>query len=164
MPNNIKPNIFRASREYPYHLSVGAVVVNDDNQIFCHYFNELDIHGIIVKDLYLLMRESLELNESLEQCLSRGLQEEYGVKGEIISFLGTLVTQHNDTGFLVHKSTLYFLVKCTEFNIENRSKNDHESGSILKFYDKDFLIKKMYGQGRDLNRTDLDESEILKLL
>lgn len=159
-----KENIFRASEEYPYHLSVGAVVVNDKNEILCHHFEQLDIHGVIVKDLYILMRESLEPNESLEQTVSRGLQEECGVKGEIISFLGTLVTQHRDTGFLVNKSTLYFLVKCTEFKPENRLKNDPESGSVLKFYDKNFLIDKMNGQGKDLDRTDLDESEIIKLV
>ncbi len=157
-----KSNIFRATPEYPYHISVGAVVVNEKNEILCHHFDEINVHGVLIKDLYILMRESLELGETLEEAVARGLQEEFGAKGEILSSLGVIVAQHHDRGFLENKSTLYFLVKCTELNPENRAKNDIEAGSKLAFYGRDFLISKMKDQGKDLNRTDLDESKIIK--
>jgi hypothetical protein len=157
-----KPNIYRASTDYPYHLSVGVVLRNEDGKILAHHFSEHDIHGIILKDLYLLMRESMEVGESLEQALHRGLREEWGATGDIVTFLGAYESNHSDHGFPEFKTTAYFLLSCTSFDPSTRAKNDFESHSKLEFYAPEFLIEKMSGQGKDLGRTDLDESEIIK--
>ncbi len=33
-------NIFQGTKEHPYHVSVGAVVLNHENKVLCHYFGD----------------------------------------------------------------------------------------------------------------------------
>lgn len=59
-------NIFTGRDESPYHLSVGGVVINASNQILCHHFPVSERNP---DDLYILMRESVENEETLEQTV-----------------------------------------------------------------------------------------------
>lgn len=108
------------------------------------------------------MNETVELNETLEQAVHRGLMEEFGLTGEIITFLGPHVSQFSEDNYKKTKTTLYFLVEPIEYNHELRLKNDPESGSILEWQDKDFLLQHMPEQANRTKRKDLDQSIALE--
>jgi len=79
-------HFFQASKTQPYHLSVGAVLFDEKGRIACHHFKEVFGH----KDIYILMRESMEDEETIFMTLHRGLKEEFGATGKPIAFLGSL--------------------------------------------------------------------------
>lgn len=121
------PTYFRATNEYPYHLSIGAVVVNDEKKILCHHFKSLQLKGLEFKDLYILMRETIEPNETIEQCLARGLREEFGVRAEIVHILGSLGSFIDDEISLIkQKTVVYFLCRFADFLPEGRLDGDPE--------------------------------------
>ena len=108
----MKKKHFQWTPENPYHISVGAVVRNDKGEICCHYFKKFSRPTVgSFEDMYILMRESLEDNETLEQCLKRGLMEEFGIVAEQQSFLGSIVSEVPIMGSkaFMKKTTLYFL-------------------------------------------------------
>jgi len=45
--------------------------------------------GLPFNELYLLMRETVEDGESLYDAVARGLQEEFGLSGEVERYLGS---------------------------------------------------------------------------
>lgn len=69
-----QPTFFQAKNEQPYHLSIGAVLFNEDGRVACHHFPEI----LGQKDIYILMRESVEDEETPLETLQRGLEEEFG--------------------------------------------------------------------------------------
>lgn len=159
-------NYFKGTKEKPYHLSIGAVLLNDENKVCCHYFDELDekskrVYGDL-KDFYILMRETPELGESIEQTLNRGIMEEFGATGEVITYLGSINGEFTKGGVNIEKTTLYFLMKLKSFNPDLRSLSDIEGDSEIQWQTPAFLIEKMRGQRKRLNQTTLDESVILE--
>jgi len=64
-----KLHYFVGQKKSPFHLSVGAIVMNGKTEIYCHHL--LNVRGKM--DAYLLMRETVEPNETLENALRRGL-------------------------------------------------------------------------------------------
>ena len=157
-------NYYRSSEQAPYHLSVGAVIINDQHQVLCHYFKSLTYAGQTLNDFYILMRETVERNETLEQAIQRGCMEEMGAGVEIIDFLGPIVSHHHDRGFLAEKTTLYFKCKLISQDDDLRAADDPEKDSQIVWRDIDELIARMSTQSKGLDRTDLDESAILKRL
>lgn len=157
-------SIFKSTEESPYHLSVGAVLHNDNGQIACHYFKEFEVSDEHRKyeDFYILMRETVETEESLEYAVLRGIREEFGSTGEIIKYIGTLITKFPRGDVWIEKTTVYFLVKLKDFNVHKRASEDEESVSVIEWQPIDFLIEKMKKQGVEYERTDLDESIILE--
>lgn len=150
------------SKENPYHISVGAVVVNDKNEICCHYFDKISIGGFLFEDIYILMRETIEPNESIEQCLERGLREEFGMKAELVSYLGSITSLLDLKDFAkVEKTTLYFLCKPISFDFDKRKVDDPESSSNIKWIKVNDLIPLMKRQAEKYNREDADESKVL---
>jgi NADH pyrophosphatase NudC (nudix superfamily) len=157
--NQPMQNYFSASDKSPYHLSIGAVVINNENKLLIHHFKEISGYA----DLYILMRESLELNETIEQALARGLQEEFGISGTIIDSLGTLVSHFPKNDQMIEKTTLYFLVKYDKEHPEGRIKNDAEGASTLLWKTPDELIALMEAQSQHWpEQTDLNEAEIVQ--
>ncbi|MDO8713308.1 MAG: NUDIX domain-containing protein [Polynucleobacter sp.] len=158
-----KSKHFITSPTNPYHLSIGAVLMNDQGQIACHYFEHYHTKDGDLDDLYILMRESLEDNETIEECLARGLQEEFGAQGELERFLGTIVSHFTSVhGNRVEKTTLYFLVHCTTFDTTRRHADDPESHSLIKWLKPADLITRMTDQStRYAERSDLNEATIL---
>src|SRR4029079_19115924 len=94
---------FQASQQQPYHLSIGAVLFDQNGRIACHHFNEILGH----KDIYILMRESMEDNESPLITLHRGLKEEFGAAAQPVAFLGSLSGYLPDPRLPFEKTTLY---------------------------------------------------------
>jgi len=115
-------------------------------------------------DLYILLRETIEPNETIEQCLKRGLEEEFGAQGNLKSYLGSIVTHFPfvKDGPIVEKTTLYFLCELISIDESKRKKDDPESSSEIKWLDPSFLILKMKEQRTRFKREDVDESVILE--
>lgn len=80
-------SFFQASHEQPYHLSIGAVLFNKEGQVACHHFKEIFGH----KEVYILMRESMENDETPLATLHRGLKEEFGAGSKTYRFFRLLV-------------------------------------------------------------------------
>ena len=157
-------NIYKGTTENPFHLSVGAVLINDKNEVCCHYFKEFKLKTDLVtlENFYILMRETIEPGESLEDALSRGLLEEFGARGTTVSYVGSIKSQFNRINTPIEKTTLYFLVNLIDFDFTKRRMNDEENSSITQWQPIDFLISKMKEQSQRCERTDLDESIILE--
>jgi hypothetical protein len=150
---------FQASKNKPYHLSIGAVLFDQNGLIACHHFKEIYGH----KDIYILMRESMEDNETPLMTVKRGLMEEFGATAEPTTFLGALSGYLPDPRLPFDKTTLYIACKLIDWNPEKRELNDPEAGSTIEWLEPTVLIALMEEQGIRFNhRVDADESEIIK--
>jgi len=143
----------------PNHLSVGGLVVREDGQIAVNRFQ--DIEGY--KDIALLMRETLEPNERLEEAVHRGLAEEFGMRGVIISYLGNISCRLflKRKRFEIEKTTLYYYLTYLSHDAELRAEEDRRFGGELEWHDPVELIDIMRMQASRVNRPDVDESQIV---
>lgn len=157
-------NYFQGTLEHPYHISIGAVVKNEEGKICCHYFDTLTIRGSVFEDFYLLMRETIEPNESIEICLHRGLMEEFGMKANLKTYIGSIVSKFEvrETGIFIEKTTLYFLCDFVSIDQSLRKTDDVEAKSEIQWVDPEVLIVHMREQRERLGREDIDESAIIE--
>lgn len=156
-------SVYQHTSENPFHISVGAVLVNTEGKICVHTFpvSELaeDLQAALtVERLHILMRESVEEGETLSEAVLRGLQEEFGATGIIKRYLGSLRGKAFSPKGSFEKTTLYFLV---ELGGMGERPDDLESSSELQWIEPQALIEKMRAQRND-KRDDLDESEIIE--
>lgn len=150
---------FQANHKQPYHLSIGAVLFNQKGCIACHHFKE--IFGY--KDIYILMRESVENDETPFMTLHRGLKEEFGASAEPIAFLGCLSGFLPDSQLSFEKTTLYIACQLIDWKLESRNLEDPEASSIIEWLEPNHLIDLMQKQGiKFQHRIDTDESEMIK--
>ncbi len=149
---------YKAGR--PYHLSVGALVVNDESKICVHHYSRIQE----LTDIYLLMRETISTEETLEKAIERGLLEEFGMTAQITDYLGcwTCSLFVQDEQRQVEKTTIYFLCQYHSHNLSKRSTEDDEMGSQIEWHTPEHLIEIMSEQGKRTGRADADESEIIK--
>ena len=152
-------NYFQGKSDHPYHLSVGAVLLNDKNEVACHYFVDAPVIG---GEVCILMRESVEEGERLEESLVRGLMEEFGAVGEIINFIGSKETSYESKGVSIQKTTLYFLVRLKGIDEKSRLENDPESSSKIIWLNLDEGIRKMESIYKERKISDINESDILE--
>lgn len=158
-------NYFQGTTISPYHISIGAVVRNSEGLICAHYFEHITHKGFgVMDDIYLLMRETIEPDESIETCLHRGLLEEFGMKAKLVSYLGSIVAHFPKETVTVEKTTLYFLCDLISYDEAHRKEGDPEAGSQMKWMEPSALITKMKAQGVRVGRADVDESVILERL
>lgn len=161
-------NYFQGNSKHPQHISVGAIVLNDKKEICCHHFDstKFDFKGYLkdqgLEDFYILMRETMEPNETLESALHRGLMEEFGIEAELIDYTGSIQNHFESKGVEIEKTTLYFVCKLKNQDLSKRSSGDVEFESQIEWHTADFLIPKMKEQAIKYNRTDIDESKILE--
>lgn len=157
--------LFQHSEDNHFHISVGAIL-EKDGKILTHHVFKKDmpekwqplLGGL--GEAYTLMRESLENNESLEAAVTRGLAEEFGAKGEIIRFLGTVVAELPFAGGF-EKTTLYFQVRCTELG--ERPKDDDESFTTLEWLTPVELLSYLQKQAALTDTPpDLQEAKIVE--
>lgn len=153
-------NYFQGTEESPAHISVGAVLRNNAGEIACHYFDNFNLF----KDFYLLMRETIEPNESIETCLMRGLQEEFGAVATLNRYVGSIVSHFPINDVMIQKTTLYFLCDLVSIEESSRAEGDPEAGSEIRWVNPEAIIPKLKEQGIRLGREDLDESSILERL
>lgn len=150
---------FQASQKQPYHLSIGAVLFDQNGNIACHHFKEILGH----QDVYILMRESMENDENPLMTLHRGLKEEFGAIAQPIAFLGCLSGYLPDSRLSFEKTTLYVACQLIDWNPKNRDLEDPESCSTIEWIEPNVLISLMKRQGiRFQHRVDADESEMIK--
>lgn len=150
---------FQASQKQPYHLSIGAVLFDQNGRIACHHFKEILGH----KDIFILMRESIEDNETPLETLSRGLKEEFGAIAHPVAFLGSLSGYLPDPRLSFEKTTLYIACELVQWNPADRDLADPEACSTIEWLEPDMLISLMQQQGvRFQHRADADESEMIK--
>lgn len=158
--------LFQHSEGNPYHISVGAVLVNAKGEICVHHYTKENVpeqYGANMgglSEVRILMRESLENGETLEEAVSRGLVEEFGAEGELIRYLGSLRVNIKGRLRTFEKTTLYFQVRCTKLG--DRPVDDDESFSTLEWVSPALLIERMREQGKEATREDLDESKIIE--
>jgi hypothetical protein len=152
-------NIFY-NNKFPFHYSIGAIVLNENNQVMCHHFKQI----FEFVDLFICMRETPEENETIAETLERGLREEFGATAEIDHYIGSIVSHHDGDDIKnIEKTTLYFLCHLKDCNPDIRDKDDPESGSEIVFLEINKLIEKCKNQGKRYSyRTDFDESKILE--
>ena len=158
-------NYYIGSPEHPYHLSVGAIAIDAQGQICCHRYEDLSLWGH-AKELggcYVLMRETMELGETPESALCRGLMEEFGMTAEIISYIGSLRAPFRRRGAPpdIEKTTLYFLVRPETFDISKRM-NDIENTSTIEWKSPKFLMSAMREQSVRFGRADIDEAAVVE--
>lgn len=113
---------FQANSGQPYHLSIGAVLFDQEGRIACHHFTEVFEH----KELFILMRESMENNETPLMTLHRGLMEEFGATAEPVAFLGCLSGYLSDPNLSFDKTTLYIACRLISCNPDERDRDDPE--------------------------------------
>lgn len=156
--NRIEP-FFQASKYQPYHLSIGAILFDQKGRIACHHFKEIFGH----EDVYILMRESMENDETPLMTLNRGLKEEFGAAAEPVAFLGCLSGHLPSLHLPFEKTTLYIACKMIKWDPEDRDFNDPEASSTIEWLEPGELISIMQLQGvRFQHRVDADESEMIK--
>lgn len=156
---------FQGNKDHPQHLSVGAILVNGSGEICCHHFHTEKLKGYWaderLDDFYILMRETPEPGEPLEETLKRGLMEELGATATLLDYIGSIQSRFLHEGVEVEKTTLYFLCRLESQDLAKRS-GDIESASDIEWRTASYLIPLMKAQAKRFGRTDVDESPILE--
>lgn len=144
----------------PFHVSVGAVVVNDQNKVLAHHY---PAGTAAASESYLLMRESIQMDETPLCAVKRGIAEEFGLQTRIKDFIGSIVCEFiHENGVKVEKTTLYFLCDQPQALSEGREQEGFESQSKLEWLEIEKLAKLSADQIKVISRTDFDESKILQ--
>lgn len=135
---------------------------NTEGKIATHYWEHI-AHPVFgtASDFYTLMRETLELGETIEEALARGLTEEFGAMATLSRYLGPIVCTFPKYNTSIEKTTLYFLCDLNSVDESKREKED-EGKSEIRWIKPETLIPLMQAQGKRLEREDLDESLILQ--
>lgn len=162
-------NYFQGNNDHPRHISIGGVVLNEKGEVMVHHFVREDLPGywpdLGINDFYILMRETLNPHETLEGALHRGLMEEFGVRAELVDYIGSIKSnflKNVEGEKMIEKTTLYFLCKFIDQDLSKRSQEDIEGKTEVEWQPVEFLIPKMKEQATKYNRPDIDESIILE--
>jgi hypothetical protein len=142
----MKHFLITGNKTNPYHLSVGFIVQKEDKI------------AIIQKtdDSYKIPSETMYRDESIEQCINRGMQEELGMTGEIKRYVGSLMSSFcRPDGTKIEKTTIYFLATYLQ-DIERKPEPDEIDDTIFffsldeaiqvleKYGDEGTLVKKLF--------------------
>lgn len=150
----------------PFHLSVGAVLFNEKREICVHRFTTSNIPAKLqflaggLATFHLLMRESLENNETLQEAVHRGLREEFGATGRIERYLGAVVCDVVTEKHTFQKTTLYHAVQLQ--SLGERPQVDEESQTDMEWHTARELLTLLQRQETLTGRQELHESVVVK--
>src|SRR5262249_7676044 len=106
-------------------------------------------------DTYKIPSETLYRDESIDQCINRGMQEELGMIGEIKRYVGSLISSfYRPDGTKIEKTTIYFLA--TYLQDTERMPEPDEIDDTIFFFSLDEAIKVLEKHG--------DEGTLVKKL
>jgi len=151
----------------PYHISVGAVVFNDQYEICLHHFfkdkvpERLHFLSDGLDEIWHLVRESLEGDESLQAAVLRGVQEEFGITGRVEKYLGAKIDVITGPQKIhpFEKLTVYHAVRAIEYG--ERPDIDEESRTVMEWHSP-AQAREIYRQQASLTtRPELDETIII---
>jgi ADP-ribose pyrophosphatase YjhB (NUDIX family) len=151
----------------PFHLSVGAVLFDNDLRICVHSLDADAVPDSLkfltggLRHAYLLMRESLEVGETIVDAVHRGLAEEFSVEGTVEKYLGAIDCMVTTPTSTFQKTTLYHAVRLEKMNKRSVT-DDPESRSTLEWYEPEKLVELLTTQEQLTNRPELHEVEIVK--
>lgn len=153
--------------EKPFHVSVGAVLFNDDHEVCLHHFYKKDVpehlHFLMdhMNETYHLMRETLEGNELLHGAVLRGVKEEFGATGTVEKYLGAKIDpilEPDQTSF--EKLTIYHAVRLDELG--ERTDNEMEGQTKMEWVSPQKAIVLYNDQVNRTKRPELDERIIIE--
>lgn len=161
-----KGNYFQYSQDSPFHLSAGALVYSEQGKILTHVFGAEVKENPFDRDIYILIRETIERQESVEAAIHRGIREETGGEATIVNYLGAVTGKArrflDNPEDVFEKTTLYFAMKSVRWQPGQRDGNDAEAASDLQWHEPKELIPIMKQQGEFTDSEDLDESVIVQ--
>ena len=111
--------------KYPYHLSVGIVAVKDGKVAVLK--RNMEGKG----EIYLLPKETVQADETFRQVALRGLKEELGGKGKLISFVGSRPYQFMRGDVEIKKTVIYFLLEVSEIGERMPEENEKDDEVLL---------------------------------
>lgn len=114
--------------------------MNGEGKILVHHYKKKTLCGVYFENLYLLLRETIEPNETIEKTLARGLMEEFGAKGELVRYLVSIKGKIPANNPYIEKTTLYFLVRYLEHDVTKREAGSVESESDTVWMNPNALI------------------------
>ncbi len=150
-----------------FHISVGGVLFNEDNEICIHHFDTNKLPENLkflaggLDEYYHLMRESLEGNEPLHDAVLRGVQEEFGAEGTVDKYLGSkldIITGPNQNPF--EKLTIYHAIRLTKLG--ERPDIDVENKTVMEWHSPQDALEMYKTQASKTSRPELDESVIVE--
>jgi len=154
--------------EKPFHISVGAILFDDDHKICLHHFYKKDVpvrlHFLVdhMDEVYHLMRESLEGNEPLHDAVLRGIKEEFSAKGVVESYLGSKIDEIlQPDGTTFEKLTIYHAVRLKELGTRVVTDTDVESKTKLEWLSPEEVLQIYDKQCQLTKRPELDERIII---
>ena len=155
-------NYYQGIQVFPAHLSAGAVLITDRNEVCSLHFDTISVPQFShLRDFSILMRETMEMWETLEEAVLRGIREEFWAEGIILAYLGSHVSSFLENDMKVEKTTLFFLVRCTSIDTEKRELEDAEKEGIVTWLPIQDLKKKIQAQYERFHEEDINEAEIL---
>lgn len=136
--------IFKATKENPYHLSVVVVPTDDAGNVACHYYPRKGWRNTREswEDVFLLLSETVEPDETLADAVSRGLREELSAQGEPEVFLGSHSVSVPSRWGTYQKTLLFFRVRVRS----GRAMRSKELGAKVILLPPDELLIRMRAQ------------------
>jgi 8-oxo-dGTP pyrophosphatase MutT (NUDIX family) len=132
---------YRATAEWPYCISCGGVVFRDhegERQYALLYRHE---QPGLWDSAWHLPKGTLHHNETIESCALREIEEESGLKGEILVYLGSL--KHDwyseRSKYDIDKAVHYFLVR---YGSGDGSAMDDEH-DVLEWFNAPMAMEKL---------------------
>jgi isopentenyldiphosphate isomerase len=128
------------TKENPYHLSFGILVIDDCNNIML--LKKRD-------GMYKIPTETVKFEETIEESVKRGAAEELGLKIDLIKYLGVQISFFNRLdGSIIEKTTCYFLAK--KSGVSTRVPEKDEIYDILEWKSLSVAVKLFENLGQQL--------------
>lgn len=164
--------VFAGTPERPFHLSIGAVLV-EDGKFLAHKFDltRIDLQeakgrtGIEIDTFYTIMTETPEENEGFLDALKRGCLEEFGANIELLGFIGTHIGHFQKPKHLevtIEKNIPFFLCNVTDRDDARRPEGEIESMSEIISLNGEELASLLDEQYKKIGRSDFDLGGIVR--